>query len=839
MRLRWGLGPDVDPHFDARAGQSAVRAAAAAGEAAPTPGYIEFVGTSAVAYLEALFEVLYGQAPRGSGSLYRMSGKLSLHRRPLVWTQLGALQYLTTDVVTGVALPLHDFNPDRDAADWPAQAPQRLQQAIDRLHAATGGKLKSARTIGLTVTFRFDAGAAALQAALRPSRLPRWLGGGWPRGRIRRTLFGGGSFGPLSALLGRSVGARCFDAQRIGIAGGCSAQLQRAMRDLEFDEPDPGPQAPTDELTYGLAETGHGTIVGIVDFGCDFAHPSFCDPKKPQRSRILALWDQNDAPEQALAPAALAAPAEPAVSVEGQELRFGYGRMFTRAQIDTALRDWHQQHPANPEAPYGLLGYDPHDHHYTSKRPGAAGGPLGAHGTMVMDIAAGGRRDALGPPGIRDRPQVRGVASQSDIVFVQVRLHHPGDGRKVLELNDVVDAVAFVFHVAEREGRPCVVNLSLNTQSGPHDGDGHFERRIAALLRSGSAGAQGRGRSVVIAAGNLADRAHWQHLADAVNPGARFAFRWRIEAGDRTRNSIEIWYDADQAWLQASLVSPEGTELGPVAPGQAAEIVIDGKPRGTLIGSRLMPAAHAGGAHDDAQLPASDTAPGRHVILIEIDPEFAVETSWEIVLEAVDGTHAPASAGPAIAFHAWLERDDNGQSGLCRSKACDAILDRDERSTIGTLSCGPDTFVVGAYSTTARKADNWGPSARGPSRKGDIEKPDLIAPGQTIWFIRSKKAGDPAPGTRDSGTSLAAPFVTGTIACIYEASPNATLDDVRDALVSTTRPPPGVAAAQWTREWKPLSGYGRLNPAAAVQRIRATAAAAAGTVAAPATAVTP
>ena len=68
-----------------------------------------------------------------------------------------------------------------------------------------------------------------------------------------------------------------------------------------------------------------------------------------------------------------------------------------------------------------------------------------------------------------------------------------------------------------------------------------------------------------------------------------------------------------------------------------------------------------------------------------------------------------------------------------------------------------------------------------------------------------------------SGTSIAAPFVTGAIACMYEVKPDATLDEVRRALVETTRR--DAAAASWSE----ALGHGRLNPAAAVQAMRSVA----------------
>lgn len=818
IKGRWGLGPGIDPHFDARIGRLAAGLQQGEQRAGRSSGYLEFTGASACKYLEAMMEVLYGQRPRGSGPMYRLSDALGLHHRPLLWAQVSELRYLTSGQDTGIALPLHDFNPDPASVLAPAD---QLRDAIARLHDATAHRLHDATEIGVTAWFRFEVGAAELVAGLQRKEGLRSLVSmpeAWRRSRTHRALFGGAApvLGPASGRWQSWVGAPRFDAQRVGIAGGCSAQLQRAMRDLKLGDPQPTPQTKSGALDYGMPEDGTGTIVGIVDFGCDFAHPSFLRTGDPDRSRILALWDQNDKPESTLAPPALAAPAHAAVTVGGKSHAFGYGRLFEQPQIDEALRIWHSQHSQDSEAPYGLLGYDPHDHHYTAQRPGTSGGPEGAHGTIVMEIAAGGPRVAIGGDP-NDRPVVRGVASGADIVFVQVRRHVRPDGRQALNLNDVVDAVAFVFHVAERQTppRPCVVNLSLNTMSGPHDGDGYFERRIASLLRSGSAGPKAEGRAVVIAAGNLPEMSfqlqRWQHLADTVRPGQTFSFCWRIDANDKTRNSIEIWYEARQAWLRLSLKSPDGTVIGTVAPGQAGEIFVDGTLRGSVVGSRLMPASAQAGP-----LPASDTAAGRHVILIEIASDFATETFWTVELACVDLKHKGLDSGDPIPFHAWLERDDNGQSGLCRSDELPVPETRDQLTTIGTLSCGTDTIVVGASNTDASSADLWNLSASGP-RIDDLSKPELLAPGHFVRVIRSKAGAGGSPGWNNppSGTSLAAPFVAGTIACMYQLAPKATLAQVREALTASARPlvnPPQGSDQKL--------GHGQLNPAAALDHLR-------------------
>src|SRR5829696_8969624 len=132
-----------------------------------------------------------------------------------------------------------------------------------------------------------------------------------------------------------------------------------------FEDPD-DTRRPED-----LDATGRGVIVAVLDWGFDFAHPNF--RRRDGSTRALALWDQS-APGPGPQP-------------------YGYGRVYTREEIDRALRH---------DEPYRALGYHP-----------AKGDPTGsgAHGTHVLDIAAGNGR-AEGSPA--------GIAPEADLLFVHL-----------------------------------------------------------------------------------------------------------------------------------------------------------------------------------------------------------------------------------------------------------------------------------------------------------------------------------------------------------------------------------------------------------------------------------
>lgn len=87
-------------------------------------------------------------------------------------------------------------------------------------------------------------------------------------------------------------------------------------------------------------------------------------------------------------------------------------------------------------------------------------------------------------------------------------------------------------------------------------------------------------------------------------------------------------------------------------------------------------------------------------------------------------------------------------------------------------------------------------SSRGPTQDG-LTKPDLVAPGTRVVSLRAPgstaEQANPAAhvGTahlRGSGTSFAAPIVTGTVALMLDANPRLEPDQVKYGLLRTAKP---------------------------------------------------
>ena len=311
---RWGMGPSVDPGFAARVERIAAAPERQAREEAWLSGYIEFVDAEPLASLRALLAQIYAQAASNA------------HEPSKARTLVAEIRYLTTDPACGIALPMSSFMPPRAGKPSEPQHGTFFEAALAQLHKATQDRLKKAKRLSLTVAFDLEVIAGQLRPLFSPD----------PEVRRRNAELRWTDADMQLALFGERARARRFGVQKIGLAGGFTPQLARAERLLQT------PAAATPQ-SYGITQTGQNTIVGIVDFGCDFAHPSFRVGAKGTRSRILALWDQNESNAVPGAP--------PVVDVNGVPCGFGFGRFFSRSAIEASLAQWQATAPPDPAGP--------------------------------------------------------------------------------------------------------------------------------------------------------------------------------------------------------------------------------------------------------------------------------------------------------------------------------------------------------------------------------------------------------------------------------------------------------------------------------------------------------
>ncbi|MGE5176100.1 MAG: S8 family serine peptidase [Hyphomicrobiales bacterium] len=413
------------------------------------------------------------------------------------------------------------------------------------------------------------------------------------------------------------------------------------------------------------------------------------------------------------------------------------------------------------------------------------------HGSHVLGIAGGnGSGTGNGQPAYR----YVGVAPEADLVMVKT----------TFDATSIVDGVSYVFQKAAALGERAVVNLSLSTQDGPHDGTTPFDMMMNGLT--------GPGRIIVASAGNTElNDLHARLDLAGTTPQSMTLDVPTYTANAGTMDDYLLfsgWYPgADQ--ISMTIHTPTGTTIGPIAPGDSS-VAND-------TGDGFVNAYNA------------TTAPpnGDHEIYVEIYDEFSNKTpatgTWTF-------TFTPTSLASTGIVDMYLYVSHLGD-GASLARWIQGLV---AGGVIGSPGLADSVIAVGAHTTKAcwtsvtGSGTCWNPvptvndlapfSSQGPRRDG-VLKPDLTAPG---YGVASTKSANSIPATtlvmQDSvhvmlgGTSMAAPHVAGTVALLLaqpawsDAGPGA----IKARLTSTARADAytgSVPNVAW--------GYGKLDAAAA------------------------
>ena len=258
---------------------------------------------------------------------------------------------------------------------------------------------------------------------------------------------------------------------------------------------------------------------------------------------------------------------------------------------------------------------------------------------------------------------------------------------------------------------------------------------------------------------------------------------WQIGQFDFTHNELEIWYSKDDQ-LKLELIDRDDRSIGEVDLGASARIL-------NQANELLFFVAHRPG----------DPNNGDNTIGIFMNTEsMSSSLPPQIKLRLHGGTINDGQ------FHARIERDDKGQSSFAPP--------HDNSHTLGSISCGTQSIAVGSYDAhTSGQPLSWFSSA-GPTRDGR-QKPEISAPGHNVLAANSSTR---TGVTRMSGTSMAAPSVTGVVALIlaeaHSLNKDLTVDQIRDILAKTAR------LSSPNTVWDDRYGMGRVDASASVQKVR-------------------
>jgi minor extracellular serine protease Vpr len=399
------------------------------------------------------------------------------------------------------------------------------------------------------------------------------------------------------------------------------------------------------------------------------------------------------------------------------------------------------------------------------------------HGTMIAGIGAG-----------RDREfSYTGAAPGASIISVKY-----GNAT-----SDIVNGLNWIFSVADSLNMPCVVNMSIGIQAGPHDGTSLVDRVVDTL--SGISAKTGLSHIVVGAAGN--DGATKAHIAFNLTAG---------EAGGTWVWPENVWDAAHNKWVGYSLIDMWGEPGKPFSD----TIYILNDSLGTLQKSgRAISTNRNSQSLDTLKWPNAFS--GLDTIIIYTFVERANATNRkphaEIYAYCSNWTLIPGirvTAASACTIHGWnVYKHDMRGLGMSGFQNGDTLSTIDEVGSTANkiISVGSyyskssvslyDGSPFGHPDSAVYEWSTW--SSIGPTVDGRI-KPEICAPGRMVVGPISRTVTDngrtvawPSQGSPvgryawSQGTSLSAPIVAGIVALMLEASPTLTPDNVKTILQQT------------------------------------------------------
>jgi minor extracellular serine protease Vpr len=425
------------------------------------------------------------------------------------------------------------------------------------------------------------------------------------------------------------------------------------------------------------------------------------------------------------------------------------------------------------------------------------------HGTWITGMAAGSR--------VGSNPYY-GVAPNASLVGVC----YTGED------NDLVNGIKWIFSVADSLKMPCVINMSIGTQVGPHDGTSIIDKAIDNL--------SGSGKIIVGAAGN--DGSNRVHAKFVLNRnetrGTWITPESYTEKGMEKRIAgLDVWGKSGIYYTASFRIIDKKTMVYQVIQPSITTSV------DKSYGDTLYVSDSVSGRTDTVFFYA--LAERRNTLNSKVHIQaLAISKNPDMML-GVNFSHSSTSVDT---LHVWNTYKKSLESlDLAGFSGGDSLFSVNE---VGGTS--KRNITVGAYNNRLvilkwdgsihgsdedyfHRITHY--SSHGPTVDGRI-KPDICAPGSEVVGPLSR-AGDTSniviwPDVTSNsnrysftgGTSVSAPIVTGVVALMLQAKPSITPEEAKQVLISTAYKDNGTGALSSADN---IWGAGKLNALGALQSI--------------------
>ncbi len=401
----------------------------------------------------------------------------------------------------------------------------------------------------------------------------------------------------------------------------------------------------------------------------------------------------------------------------------------------------------------------------------------GGHGTHVTGIAAGGGQL---------NSAIMGIAPASDIIFVKGIRNSDSNGGFID--TDVIAGCQYIFDKADQMGKSAVINLSIGSHFGPHDGTSLYEQSLSALV--------GRGKIIVASAGNEGN--------DLIHAGANATANVLNETiviadSSSQRAGISMWYDSGVISLVAVFAYDAQFNFLGQTPTLGVGNFLDPTP--VVANNDTL-----GFVTIDAQTTQDpNNGDGNAIFVIENNGIPTIDISdvfWAVGSQGGSDGRLDLWAVTGGRFHDQIVGFPN-----------ETEMPGNNDYSVGIPATAEKVISVGSYTTKNSWIDVDGNaltlnppptiadrspfSSTGPTRDGRMS-PDITAPGQFIFSALSSHLTEGVGYSRltvlqgggyqgQNGTSQASPHLAGAIALVLQIKNDLTYDEAIQTFSETAR----------------------------------------------------